>query len=377
MIRIERESIMTIRCRTNADNRSRNRGTALLAAVAVVAVLGAGCGLEDVDLGAHDDGGGSADAGADALPGADQGITSCTPNEAVCVDPTHYKTCNSGGTGYAAPQACPAHHRCDKGTCVMGNEVLGTVFVHMTMHWDTTPPPAAKLNYSPVFKATFVKDAPCSAVTGCKKPTLPTIAPDTCQVLNSTTVPGTYLGKPFDAGPIAVSGLPSGAATLVHNPVITEGTAYDLTPQLTAADFPYGKTLTLAGQGGGEVEEAISATIDVPPKRMLTQPSHFDQLSRSQPLNVAWTGATGKGTVTITVIGSAKYTLICAARDDGAFTIPASKLTAAVDAPGSGSTAPAHFWLEEQHLLEKPLKGLTRDLTLRSTVRYRMQIQFK
>lgn len=249
-------------------------------------------------------------------PEIDQGVPSvCTANTKLCVDLGSYKTCNSAGTGYGAAIACPDFQRCENGACVNAARVVGGLYIGYAVNM----PPSAGETTS--FNASFTYNTPGN--TGGATPP----AEDTCRHEVSDSG-GSSGAVAFDAGPITVSGAGFTTRTLTYD---ATKKGYVESPALGTSDYPWGKTLTFSGQGGGLVHGAFTGTLTAPPEQRITAPASFFYYSKGKDLLVKWSGATGKGTVRFDVSADPTYSsgyITCRARDDGEFTIPASLFSA-------------------------------------------------
>jgi len=230
--------------------------------------------------------------GPDKGPVPDKGPTACTPNVATCVDLGHLKKCNSSGTGYLPVEACPSQKRCEAGACVNAADVVGMVTVNSSIFHDSLNPGTWKEQVW--LDAWFNHN------------------------YNGST------GIPFDGGPVAIQGIPSGTRTLTYNASKQE---YSASPALSPSQFPYGASLTFSGSGKNLVQ-AFSGGIAVPPKRLITQPAYVATHPKSQPLTIKWSGFTGQGQVRLDILdlGSAAPPMTMMMDDDGEHTIPASTL---------------------------------------------------
>lgn len=256
------------------------------------------------------------------------GSTRCTPNTSQCLGLGAYVTCNADGTDYLPPENCLAGHRCENGACVAAGRVAAQMVFGVMLQHSYWPGLGEVDLYSGGLGAGFWYDAPAPSDY-----TPPPI--ETCQFEPFGTA--VDAGVPFDAGNIAVTGIPSGLRTLLFNCAggYGSGCGYDVDPPLAEwngtdsldpSEIPWGQTLSFSGPGANLIPAPLGGTIPVPPQRLLDQPARLADITKGQPLRVTWTGGTGVGTVRIDVLdnpasGASSY-VTCLANDDGEFIVP-------------------------------------------------------
>lgn len=246
------------------------------------------------------------------------GPTSCTPNIPQCSDIGHFRRCNKQGTGYLGSEACPAQQRCEKGVCLSATFVTAYVSATVQIAYDTF---TRKLRTVGGLSASFEYNSKKPAPT----PQMPAVGTCAYQVLGSSS--GTTSVK-FDAGPITVTGIPSGTRTLRYNKASQR---YEASPPLPVSQYPWGATLTFSSGGGGLVQGPWSAIVKAPTRREITAPSYSASHSKGAPLPIAWSGATNSGTVYIDMIDAnavgGGVWMRCNVNDTGSFTVPATYLS--------------------------------------------------
>jgi hypothetical protein len=145
--------------------------------------------------------------------------------------------------------------------------------------------------------------------------------------------------EPLDLGPFTVTGFNEGPLEFQYNP--GQQGAYTATisadGQLDPALLAYDCTYLVEGEGDESVGLGpIMGLLDVPPYLELTSPEAtvnamgLPEISVdvTSDLELEWNGASGEGTLLISLAGMGGG-VTCLASDDGAFTVPADMVEAA------------------------------------------------
>ena len=241
----------------------------------------------------------------------------CVANTSTCVGLGHYRKCNPTGSGFLPTAACPHFNRCENGACVKAGKVTGSLSATVQTYWQIFG--GVKLKYSGGVGATFLYNAPTTS--GYKGPPV-----GTCQY-QSFGSSSSGKGVPFDAGAITLTGLPSGKRTISFN---ASKKGYVTAPAITNAAELFGQTLSFSSPGKNLIHGAFSGKLVVPPKRLLSSPAHNASHSKSAPLALKWSGATGNGELRVDLLDSTPTTstyVTCTMKDTGSFTIPAAYLS--------------------------------------------------